>query len=285
MPPTPRRRPKRVSRKPKLNYNKLNSGKSSMSRSASPSPTHPCPATTMDCDSCKLLNETINKLIDKVDRLEAIITSQQKLIDANTSNSVAVAAATSVNTPVPPCKFDQIAIDARLDAIEERIEERTNRQMRKTLVFRGIKESAQEKTWEQTDKLLASTIGKALDVNDDDAAAMIDRCHRGGNKTFYQREGRTRPVYAAMMCWKDCEEIIKRFRTNSTNVYCDYKYGPRTTIRRNLALKRRSELKANGTLDKAYIQFPARLMGKKHDEPNYQMIEDFSHTAVTLRSR
>ena len=231
----------------------------------------------MDCDSCKLLNETINKLIEKVDKLESIIESQQKLIEANATK----AAATPVNTPAPPCEFDHAGIDARIDAIEERIEERTNRQLRKTLVFRGIEESDHEKTWEHTDKLLASTIGKQLDISNEDAAAMIDRCHRGGDKRYYQREGKTRPIYAAMIYWKDCEEIIKRFRSGSSNIFCDYKYGPRTTIRRNIALKRRRELKANGTINKAYIQFPARLMGKKHDEPAYKLIEDFSRAPVT----
>ena len=114
---------------------------------------------------------------------------------------------------------------------------------------------------------------------------MIDRCHRGGDRKYYQREGKTRPIYAAMMLWKDCEDIINGFRTCSTNIACDYKYGPRTTVRRNMALKKRRELKANGTIDKGYIQFPARLMGKMNDERGYTLIEDFSRVAVTIAAR
>ena len=85
-----------------------------------------------------------------------------------------------------------------------------------------------------------------------------------------------------MFGWEDCEALVKASRTDPS-LRVEYKFGPRTTIRRNKALAKRKELKANRTVDKAFIKFPALLMGKKAGEAKYRVIEDFSDAEVTLK--
>ena len=269
--------------------NKKNSGQSqngittnttistSMSSATPVAPTdqqHLCPMETMNCDSCKRLTETLNKLIDKVTMLEKKIDEQNAKIAAQ--NLQITEKTVLAEAPVPN-QTDRTQLEERLTAIEERIEERTNRQMRQTLVFRGIKEEVSEKTWSDTDSLLADTLGTALDI---DATNMINRCHRTGNPDYYAGVGRARPIAAAMHSWKDCERIIEHFRKDGSNIFVDYKYGPRTTKRRNLALKLRQELKQKNELRQAYISYPAKLMGKRTGETRYSLIEDFSKHTV-----
>ena len=71
--------------------------------------------------------------------------------------------------------------DDRINSIEERIEERTNRSLRQTMVFRGIPGKPKE-SWATTTQNLAQCIADALDISDSKAHAMINRAHRGGKK-------------------------------------------------------------------------------------------------------
>ena len=233
-------------------------------------------STTSTCSSCKALESTINILIAKVEKLESKLATYEEKVDDREFRA-------SQNTQ--SVDFNGEAFEKWKSDIEELIESRTNRQLRKTLVFRNIPEEADEKTWADTDNLLSATISSQLDISENDAYEMIDRCHRGGNKKYYAKEGRARPIFAAMASWKDCERIRENFFGSSTNIMCDYKYGPRTSIRRNRALMHRKELKSKGTIDKAYIQFPARLMGKKIGEKEYTLIKDFSSMPVIFKTR
>ena len=84
-----------------------------------------------------------------------------------------------------------------------------------------------------------------------------------------------------MLYWEDCERLTKEARSANVNFYVDYKYGPKTTVRRNEALKKRKELKAAGVIDHGFVAFPARLMVKKANG-HYFEVEDFSNMEVNL---
>ena len=149
------------------------------------------------------------------------------------------------NEAPPPPTDQTAALDAmstKMKELEERLEERTNRQLRKILVFRNVPEVEEDKKWSTTKALLASKISQVLDdVDENEAMQMIDRCHRGGKKPSdgEERPSRPRPIYAAMLYWEDCERLTREARSSSVGFYIDYKYGPRTTVRRNEALKKR----------------------------------------------
>ena len=188
------------------------------------------------------LLETIKKLTERISSLENTVSALSKPSDG-------------VNVD---CIDD--ATLARVKNVEEIIEERTNRQLRKTLVVRGIQETESDKSWQETERLLCDKIAETLHIEPSEAASMIDPCHRRGNPSYYKKANKPRPIFAAMYSWKSCEEIIWKARSNRT-MYVDYKYGPITTKRRNLALQKRRELINSGEIVKGHVAYPARLMG------------------------
>ena len=206
------------------------------------------------------LLRTIKELNTRIGSLETTVANLQK--NATVADDEAVGISTGLST--------------RLREIEEVIEERTNRQLRKTLVVRGIPELDGEK-WVDTESILSKKISETLKVEVSVAAGMIDRCHRGGNPHYYK--DKPRPIFAAMHSWKMCEDIIWEARKKKT-MFVEYKYGPLTTRRRSLALKKRKELIESGTLVKAHVAYPARLMGKSANDKKYRKIEDFSNADV-----
>ena len=112
---------------------------------------------------------------------------------------------------------------------------------------------------------------------------MIDRCHRGGNLKYHRENNKQRPIYAAMHRCKDCETIIWEARKKKT-VLVDYKYGPITIIRRNMALKKRREVHDGTFISKAHVAYPARLMGKGPGDAKHKLIEDFSKAEVKFKT-
>ena len=117
--------------------------------------------------SCKSLVSIIKKLTDRVESLETTI-----------------AGLASKEEPSIQPQPDTPDLSQRVKDLEEALEERTNRQLRKTLVFRNIPEHESEKKWSATKDLLATKISDVMeDVDKSEALQMIDRCHRGGKKT------------------------------------------------------------------------------------------------------
>ena len=180
----------------------------------------------------------------------------------------------------------------KVKELEELIEERTNRQMRQTIVIKGIREDKNEKTWNDTKRVVASKIMDVTGVSKDEAFSMLNRVHRSQPSSNPLKKNR-RDIFAALYSWQDCEFLIKKFRrhniqdsgVNSDRVFIDYKYGPLTTLRRGEALKLRKELKADNSIVSGFIAYPARLMVKRsagRDVP-YVLEKDFSSEDVSAK--
>ena len=153
------------------------------------------------CSKCPALIEANAKLMKAVEELterttqltERIIALEARLESTENDSSAAPIIAPD--------------LEKRLCGIEGLIEERTNRQLLKTLVIRGVPESDNER-WVDTDKILTENLSKILNVAPVEAQSLIDRCHRGGNLEYYKKNCKPRPIFAAMHSWKKCEEII-----------------------------------------------------------------------------
>ena len=167
--------------------------------------------------------------------------------------------------------LSQAAVVKQMESIEEKLEERINRQLRKTLVFCGVKMNTSERSWKDCEEVLAKEIAFTLNIDTKDAINMIDRCHRGGNPEYFKKENKATTIYASMHEWNVCEDIIFQARCKRT-IFVDYKYGPLTTKRRNLALKSRRELINSRAITQGHIAYPARLMGKEKDDLKYREI-------------
>ena len=178
------------------------------------------------------------------------------------------------------------------------VEDNKNRQLRKTLVFRGIKELEfpgdenrnRKETWEETAKLLAEAMAAKMEnVSVEEAASMVERCHRANPNPRYEGNA-PRPIFAAFCNWKESEAVKKAFREanawgNNANrkVIVENKFGPRTTVRRNNALKERKRLKEEGRILSGYVAFPAKLMVKEIGfNTRYRLWKDFSNDPVNF---
>ena len=249
-------------------------------------------------------NETIEKLQATIDRTALLAENATKRVQElekeldKTKTEVSVLKGENKRL-----KEKVNNVSSNQHSLEERIEDRTNRQLRKTLVFRGIPEqpstatdgaeTATHKTesWQETKDLLADQISEICALPKPDAAAMLERAHRSAPNPRYKGTA-SRPIYVALFDWNQSQLCIEKFRQhNITNknskISCEQKYGPITTQRRNQAMMMRKELKDSGEIVAGYVAFPARLMAKtSHREGSkYTMVRDFSREPVTLGKR
>ena len=171
--------------------------------------------------------------------------------------------------------------------LEEHVEDRTNRQLRKTLVFHNIPEIESE-TWEQTEKLVAEAIANVCDIKIEEARDNLERVHRSAPNPRYKGSA-PRKIFAAGYDWKFSEKCKAEFKTQNilqTNkIICEQMYGPLTRARRDLAMKERKLLKTNKKVISAYVDFPAKLMAKTKKDGKYELLKDFSKAAVKLGKR
>ena len=155
--------------------------------------------------------------------------------------------------------------------LSEKVEDRTNRQLRETLVFKNIPEVRNgDETYKDTKELLATTISEhCVDVSYDDALSQIKRAHRESGRRRDDEEEHPRVgkriIYAAFHSWDMCQLIIETFREKCIKqrdfeICAEQKYGPKTNKRRQLAFKLRKQLKDGGQITSGFVDFPAKLM-------------------------
>ena len=207
------------------------------------------------------------------------------------------------NLTLENAKFQQQITDLRTDklkVLEESIEDRTNRQLRKTLIFRGVAESPTE-TWEETEKKLATVMHEVTGDPMSVTTEWIERCHRTGkpssgkpsdesagmssNSGNYTRKG-PRVITAGFYDWKDAQHVLTAFMNNTiknkSSISATQKFGPMTTRRRNAALLERKNLILSKEIKSGYIAYPARLMVKGPNEKVYHLHKDFSRIDIVL---
>ena len=105
---------------------------------------------------------------------------------------------------------------------------------------------------------MSETLGTTIE----EASSMVERVHRAAPNPKYLGVG-PRPIFAAFLDWRDSEQAKEAFRKNNRTVFVEQKVGPRTTVRRNMALKERKKLLEQHTITNGYVSFPARLMVKE----------------------
>ena len=222
-------------------------------------------------DKLSVFDRRISNLETLVDKNELLLKELRSDIDTLTHNSnVQKSEIETLNSKLSELNNQVVERDESIEeltsykqlfssnvkALEERVENRTNRQLRKTLVISGIPEEANE-SWSATRRILAQTISENLPkCSYRDAADMFERVHRSGPTKNTNKQGR-RDIFAALHEWDDAEYLTQNFRKlNSKNrnlkIYINYKYGPLTSRRRDAALKKRKELLKTKTVLKAY---------------------------------
>ena len=187
----------------------------------------------------------------------------------------------------------------KVSQLAENVEDRTNRQLRETLVFRNIPEEEADESYKQTKELLARIISNNVsEISYQEAFGQIKRAHRerkrNAEEVYQSREGK-RHIFAAFHGWDICQQIIEAFRQKcisdqSFNIAADQKYGPITTKRRHLAFQERKLMKEWGLIVSGYVDFPAKLMvnlpGNLNNQGKkiYTMHKNFSRSPVEIPS-
>ena len=179
-----------------------------------------------------------------------------------------------------------------INTLRQRLENQTNRNSRKSVIIRGIPEMEEEKTWDDTRKVVCETLVAVLGQDNADwevdwevISNKIERVHRG--RPLKEGSRGPRVVHALFYDWNDSEKLkldILKLGRNNQNIFVEQKYGPDTDYRRNKAKERRKQLIEEGTIAKAYIKYPAKLMVKRPGDRSYSMLEDFSGIPVPLNA-
>ena len=261
--------------------------------------------TTLDKDLRTVINNKFSVIFKKIDEVRCTANEALKIAKRTEDQVAKFVAANSSSFDDLKSKVDAlVAVNDELKigmetqiikfhVLEKRLEDQTNRNSRKSLVFKGIPERGHE-SWDDTRDILAEVISKHADVRNDEAFNMIERCHRSSLK--HQQQSRSnqkkgkRNVYCAFHSWDDSQFVLERFRRacvkgGNGGVYVEQKYGTITTARRNHALSIRKGLKADGTITNGYISYPARLMVKyRPGDARFTMHEDFSEMEVSART-
>ena len=157
-----------------------------------------------------------------------------------------------------------------MNQLAEKIESRTNRQLRETLVIKNVPEMEENESYDATKKLLANLISDNCDgITYDEAFGQIKRAHREANRPpsdgeEHYRKGK-RHIFAALHSWDLCQVILKTFQQKCINdrnfpISVEQKYGPMTTKRRQMALQLRKELIESGNITSGFLEFPAKLL-------------------------
>ena len=187
------------------------------------------------------------------------------------------------------------SIPSKVDLLAEKVEDRTNRQLRETLVFKNIPEEERDASYKETKELLATVISRNCpDFTYNDVLTQIKRAHRESKRNSEQnsRAGK-RLIFAAFHSWDMTQKIIETFRQKcitdrAFTIAAEQKYGPMTSKRRQLAFILRRRLIDSGEIVSGYVDFPARLMvnvpgaTRSDGKKRYEQHTDFSRYAVEL---
>ena len=155
-------------------------------------------------------------------------------------------------------------VPREIGELKELVESRTNRQLRKTVIFKNIEETKDDESYDEVKELLARTISDNTDLSYEQVFNGIDRAHREAPRRDGNRHGK-RHIYAAFLYWELSQQIIEKLRVvcirdRTFTISADQMYGPITSRRRNLAFQKRKELIQQGVITSAYVNFPAKLM-------------------------
>ena len=167
-----------------------------------------------------------------------------------------------------------------ISSLREDLEDTQNRGMRKTLIFRNIRQESNRETWEDTKDLLVREINKVMsDVDTEYISSKIERAHRGRENNENSDSNRILPIFAKFTDWSFSEKtktsFIKAAKNSNSKVYVAQMYTSSLTKRRNKAMQKRIDLKKENKNMQAYVRYPAILMVKYEGQTKYSIDEVF----------
>ena len=187
------------------------------------------------------INDTMNRKFDQLNnRLNEID------IRVNESKTLAENNANRLEQLEEESKITNLRLEGysrKADQLEELVGDQINRNARSTLIIRGVKFNLQnEKSWNDTENVLATTLYIQFGWNKDQFAHGIERAHHGNYKNPNS------PIYAKFLSWKVAqgilESIIKANTEGQITIFASQKYFKKVQDRKNSILLKRKEFKS-----------------------------------------
>ena len=163
-------------------------------------------------------------------------------------------------------------LETKNKELTDELEDCKNRSMRKTLVFKNIRQPQQRETWDQTKQILADEILNVMpELDKDFITRKIERVHRAKRNNY----GTILPVIAKFSDWTFFKQVKSSFikaakdKKDETPIIVSQKYSAALTKRRNNAMIKRKELRKDNHRIQTYVKYPAVLMVKYPGESAY----------------
>ena len=176
-----------------------------------------------------------------------------------------------------------VGLENHLRITQDDLDDTRNRNLRKTLTLRNIKQESLRESWDTTKRILANEIHTIIPHRSPkEILSQIERAHRPKeNQSPVSQHNKVPPIIAKFTDWKFTEEIktsfIKAAKSSRNNhiVYVSQIYSPGVTKRRNEAMKVRKQLRNEDKQIQAYVKFPAIVMVKKSGETTFSVHSEY----------
>ena len=176
------------------------------------------------------INDTMNRKFDQLNNRPNEIdirVNESKTLAENNTNKLEQLEEESKITNLRLEEYSR-----KIEQLEELVDDQINRNARSTLIIRGVKFNLHnEKSWNDIENVLATTLCTQFGWNKDQFAHDIERAHRGNCKNPNS------PIYAKFLSWKVAqgilESIVKANREGKITIFASQKYSKRCKIEWN----------------------------------------------------
>ena len=224
---------------------------------------------------CEKINDNITALSHRITALEDDVQKTQDNILA-LENEVTINK-NNMNIQTTEMGNDVRLLNVLVKELENQVEDQTNRNMRNTLIIKGIREDPTEKNWDDATNALVSHLTSIFDWDPDSLNADIERCHRGRKEAVEMRNdnkrNQPRPIFVKFHSWKTAEQIRRRIigahKQKKTRIIVSQMFSKKTTKRMNDQLEIRKHLLLENKEWRAVVKFPGILLVKKPGDADF----------------
>ena len=224
---------------------------------------------------CEKINQNITALSHRITTLEENVIINKDRISA-LENEVKINNNT-IYIETTERGNDIKRLNALVKELEDQVEDQTNRNMRSTLIIKGIKEDKNEKNWDDATNALVRNLTSIFDWDPDILHADIERCHRGRKEAEARNEDnrnqQPRPIYVKFHSWKAAEQIRRKIisanKEKRTRIIVSHMFSKKTTKRMNEQLEIRKHLLNENKDWRAVVKFPGILLIKKSGDADF----------------
>ena len=223
------------------------------------------------------INQTNNKINEKYHQIVQLLTKAEstanKAIEQATENKTNIEKNTQ---EIEKLKQILHVKDNVIQVLQNDLAEQTDRQMRSTLIIRGIPLEQNEKSWDDTAEALANYLYEKMGWDRNMIKNDIDRIHRGSKDE--NRSGPP-PIFAKFVSWRASQKlltaIIKANKQRRINATVHPMFSKHTQANYDTANRIKRELKKDESKKDwiTFVKYPGILMVKKSRDDKYEEYE------------